>query len=369
MGYRIEEYSRKQENSRLSEEEVEKLKEYIKVHEITHLMSTHLIYNVAIAAYQSDIKYVSIIWDAPYIKMYTIFGRLDNCWFSVFDKLDAERFKNAGLKHVLYQPLAVNPYDIRKWNLKKKTKGKYFNDICFVGSLYSNNSYDEELGQLPENMQRYFESIFAEAAFHWDGQNRVYGKTGADIIRYLQMVLPDFDLGNHFGIEDCQVFEILYLVRKLANIERVCTLNMLAEYFSVTCYTYQRPGVEKLEGVKVMPPVAYGQELAIVFAGSKINLNISLKGIEGGTPKRIMDVCGAGGFMLSNYCEETAELFVEDKEIVMFRSPEELVEKAAFYLEHEDLRKQIAEAGQRRVLQDYTYEKQLRQLMEWVEQG
>lgn len=369
MGYLIEEYERKQENSQLQDEEIELLMGYIKGHGITHLMSTHLIYNVSVAAYRADVIYISIIWDAPYIKMYTPFGKLENCWFSVFDKLDAERFRKAGLKHVLYQPLAVNAYDICKWKLPKKLKGRYVNDICFVGSLYSNNAYDKELNGMPESMHSYFESIFEEAAFHWDGHNRVYGKTGAEMIRYLQMIMPDFELANVYDVDDCQLFEIAYLLRKLANIERICVLNMLAEYFQVTCHTYQDSGVDKLKGVRVLPPVTYGETLSTIFAGSKINLNISLKGIEGGTPKRIMDICGVGGFALTNYCEETAELFKEDQEIVMFKTPEELLEKADYYLKHEDLRKQIAMAGQKKVLQNYTYDKQLRQLMNWVEKG
>ena len=70
---------------------------------------------------------------------------------------------------------------------------------------------------------------------------------------------------------------------------------------------------------------------------------------------------------MTNYCEETAELFEEDREIVMFRTPEELMEKVSYYLIHDREREQIAVSGCRKVLQCYTYEKKLRQLMKWVE--
>lgn len=369
MGYEVEEYPKVQENSIFSEQEMDALVQYIEKHQITHVMSIHLIYNIPIAALKAGIKYISVIWDAPYIKIYTPFGKLPCCWFSVFDRLDCERFQKAGIAHVLYQKLAVNKDDVTKWNLsiEKRRAGRYINDVCFVGNLYENNAYDHYLNSIPENMQQYFNSIFEEAAFRWDGVNRIYGKTGEEILKYIQLFNPDFELENKLDISDTEYFEVLYLVRKIANIERVVILSTLSEMFSTTLYTNSEVDKTKLSKVKIMPPVAAGEAASHVYAGSKINLNISLKGIEGGTPQRIMDVMGAGGFMLTNYCEETAELFKEDEEIVMFKTPEELVEKIDYYLTHEKERENIAKAGQAKVLSCYTYEQKLTELMKWVE--
>ena len=90
IGYEVEEYRLGRNNSIVSEDDINKLAVYVKENHITYLVSIHLIYNVAVAAYRSNIKYVSIIWDAPYIKVYTPFGKLENCWYSVFDRLDYE---------------------------------------------------------------------------------------------------------------------------------------------------------------------------------------------------------------------------------------------------------------------------------------
>lgn len=367
IGYEVEEYRLGRNNSIVSEDDINKLAVYVKENHITYLVSIHLIYNVAVAAYRSNIKYVSIIWDAPYIKVYTPFGKLENCWYSVFDRLDYERFQVDGIPHILYQPLAVNQDDVCRWDVKRKLGGKYFNEISFVGSLYEDNLYDKYLKEIPAQIQNYFTSIFEEAAFCWDGRNRIYGKTGKEILDYVRLVNTDFVLDNVYDIDDVRYFETQYLIKKIANIERICILNLLGEQFPVTFYTYRKTDTGKLSNVKVMPPVEPGEASAIVFAGSKINLNISLKGIEGGTPQRIMDILGAGGFVMTNYCEETAELFEEDREIVMFRTPEELMEKVSYYLVHDREREQIAAAGCKKVLQCYTYEKKLRRLMKWVE--
>ncbi len=367
LGYNAEEYSRRQNPSVLNDEEMERLASYVKDHKITHLMSIHLIYNLAYVAYQTGIKYVSMIWDAPYIKLYTPFGRMDNCYFSVFDKLDCERFRTAGIPHILYQPLAVNQDNLRKWDLITRMAGTYKDEISFVGSLYDQNSYDKELEKMPRHLQDYFISIFEEAAFRWDGVNRIYGKTDRAVLDCIRRTVPEFDLDNKYDIEDAAYFEILYLIRKIANIERTCVLNILGEMFPVTLYTNGGTDVSMLPNVKVMPPVEPGKPLLKVYTCSKINLNISLKGIEGGTPQRVMDIMGAGGFMMTNYCAETAELFEEDKEIVMFKTPEELVEKSGYYLSHDEEREKIAKAGYEKVLNCYTYEKKLKRLMEWVE--
>ena len=61
MGYKVEEYPKVQNNSILSDDETDEIVTYVKRHRITHLISIHLIYNLALAAYKADIKYVSVM--------------------------------------------------------------------------------------------------------------------------------------------------------------------------------------------------------------------------------------------------------------------------------------------------------------------
>lgn len=362
----VMEYPEVQDTSNMDEEKINVLVAYVKEHGITHLMSIHLIYNVAVAAYWAGIKYISVIWDAPYLKAYTVMGTLDNIWYSAFDKLDAERMRQGGCPHVMYQPLSVNRENILAWKKRFLAERRYIHDISLIANLYEDNAYDRCLDLLPENMQAYFRSIFEEAAFKWDGVNRVYGKTGQEILEYMKLVSPTLKINNPYNVEDVRYFEAMYLIRKLANIERVCVLNLLAEDHDVYLYTYSEVDETLMPKVHRRPPVQVGEATSFIYAGTKINLNIALKGIEGGTTQRIMDIMGAGGFVLTNYCEETAELFEEDKEIVMFRTPEELIQKVDYYLEHEEEREQIARAGHERAMNDYTYEKKIKKLLDWV---
>ena len=353
----------------LDDDTVRELTDYIREKKIELLLSIHFIMGAALASYYTNLRYIAILWDAPYTEIYNVLGKMDHIWVSTFDRIDRDRLLAGGIQHVLYQPLCVDVEEMTDWNheIQGTLQGGYIHDISFVGRLYENNLYDDNFAHIPMNLYPYFNGIFEDAAFRWDGVNRVYGEMSEEILQYMQMVNPDFPISNNQDIPDTRWFEIYYLIRKIANIERIATLNILAEQYTVTFYT-DSDGVEKvLQNVDVKPPIFYGKAASLVYAGSKINLNISLKGIEGGTPLRIMDIMSAGGFVLSSYCAETAELFEEDKEIVMFKTPEELIEKVDFYLTHDRERERIAKAGQRKVLNCYTYEKKLKELMDWVE--
>jgi spore maturation protein CgeB len=62
------------------------------------------------------------------------------------------------------------------------------------------------------------------------------------------------------------------------------------------------------------------------------------------------------------------DMFEVDKEIVTYRTAAECAEKVRYLLEHEDQRRDIALAGQRRTLRDHTYGKRAEQLNEMLGQ-
>ena len=368
LGITYEVYPKLQNFFQADEKEVEEVFHYIREHEITHVMSINLVDNLALATERAGIIYISLIWDAPYYNLLSDYGRMPHCWYAVFDKADAGRFMDRKVPHVLYQPLAVDGAAIEKWD--KENEGvcpkTYEREICFIGNLYDENFYDEFCQNMPQPLQDYFTDVFERTVFQWDGVNRLRGAVSNELLAYIRKVTPGFQLVNFFEIEDARYFESFYLIRKAANIERVCILNMLAERFPVTLYTASKTAGEVLHHVNIMPPVSAGHESYLLFKKSKINLNISLKGIEAGTPLRVMDIMGAGGFVMTNYSPETAELFEEDKEIVMFRTPEELLQKVDYYLNHEEERERIAKAGHEKVMCCYTYEKKIKQLLTWI---
>ena len=79
---------------------------------------------------------------------------------------------------------------------------------------------------------------------------------------------------------------------------------------------------------------------------------------------RMFQATGVGTCLLTDTGRNMADLFEEDHEVVTYSSIEECVEKANYLLEHDDVRRQIAAAGQRRTLKDHTVMNRCQQIDE-----
>lgn len=139
------------------------------------------------------------------------------------------------------------------------------------------------------------------------------------------------------------------------------SLALLSSHFDVDLYGANED--ERLSKVHARGYADYAIEMPAVFANSKINLNISLKCIRTGIPLRVIDILGCGGFVLSNYQEEMAELLSLGEDCALYEGTEDLYEKAAYYLAHEEERKKIAAAGLARARRDFTFDDRLRRML------
>ena len=64
--------------------------------------------------------------------------------------------------------------------------------------------------------------------------------------------------------------------------------------------------------------------------------------------------------------ETPAKKFEDGKDYVSFYSKEDMLNKIAYYLEHEDERKQIAHNGQEKVCKEHTYDIHLKEMLDLV---
>lgn len=122
----------------------------------------------------------------------------------------------------------------------------------------------------------------------------------------------------------------------------------------------------QIEGVYNHGPIDHYATAPFVYDKAKININISLRSIHTGIPLRCFEILGSGGFLLSNYQGDFADCYVDGEDFVSFGSKEDMLGKIEYYLSHEKERKEIAENGLRRTIENHTYKHRLNEILENV---
>jgi hypothetical protein len=103
------------------------------------------------------------------------------------------------------------------------------------------------------------------------------------------------------------------------------------------------------------PPV-YGLEMYNVLKNSKLSINIHIdKAKNEAANMRLFEITGVGSCMVTDWKENLSSLFIEDEEVVVFKTIEEAKDKISNLLRDDTLRKKIALAGQTRTLKDYKF--------------
>ena len=110
--------------------------------------------------------------------------------------------------------------------------------------------------------------------------------------------------------------------------------------------------------------VDYFHKMPLVFKQSRINLNISRRGIKSGIPLRAFDIMGCGGFLLSNFQADFLDDFVPGEDLVFYESKEDLLQKVDYYLDHEEERQAVAKNGHDKVAAGHTYRHRIREMLD-----
>ena len=322
---------------------------------------------------RTGVKYVSWTCDNPLISMYHESVFHDCNYIFTFDKTNYLEFREMGVKHIWYLPLAVDtermdallgvPEEVGRWKVAQDPEmQKYRGDVAFVGSLYERNSYDKIKNRLPEYLRGYFDAVM-EAQLNISGANIVEPMLTTNILEQLQ---------EYFQLEKSEgsfsdlglIFQTTVLGFKIAEIERRRALIELSKHYRVNVYS--NSDVSDLLRIQYCGSVDYWSEMPKVFRMSKINLNFTIPNIKSGIPLRIWDVLGCGGFLLTNYQAEIPYYFKEGEDLVCFDGLEDLCEKVGYYLEHEEERKSIAWNGYHKVREKHSYIERIHTILDTV---
>lgn len=105
------------------------------------------------------------------------------------------------------------------------------------------------------------------------------------------------------------------------------------------------------------------EEAAEIYRKSKIVFNTAaLDDIN----MRCFEVTATGAFLLTEWTPTQDQCFTDGVHLVTYKTMDEAVEKAHYYLEHEAEREKIAQAGMEHTLFRHTYQDRIKEMLSWT---
>lgn len=292
--------------------------------------------------------------DAPVPELYSQAITYDTNRIFLFDRSQYLEFREFQPDYTFHLPLAaaVERFCQVLGGEKKDPLADSRYDISFVGSLYSEKNPLASM-ELPEYERGYVDALSEAAAFVY-GYDLIENTLSDRCVKTIREKAPDFYAPENVMADPERYVAVnSYVGIQAAERERILTLNRLAEHFRVDLFTGS--DTAPLNGVNTHGTVKTLTQMPWIFRNSKINLNMTIKPIRTGLPLRIFDILGCGGFCMTNYQEELEDLFRIGTDLEAYGSPEELEEKCAYYLTHEEERQRIAANGYRKAAESHTY--------------
>ena len=353
IGCEVAVVSQNCENYDLDSKLIQTLLMHIHRQNIETLFSIDYYPVIAEVAHTVGIPYISWIIDAPHYTLYSPTSFYDEVYVFHFDREESDRLSSMGRHHVFHQPLASDPEYFQSVISRSpaRKRNSYLADICFLGSSYQNehNYYSAQNG-LSEYERGYFDAlIYSQLGIYGSS---VFNETLTDT--HIQRIINCCDLHKpiNYDLPDHLIAENV-LEKKVSVIERQQMIIRCADAFGITLFSQE--DTFPIPGVRYRGYADYDTIMPLVFSGSKINLNTTLRYIHSGIPLRALDIMACGGFLLSNYQLELMEYFTPGKDFDIYEDMNDLIDKCKWYLDHEDIRNQIAENGKQIIYSHFTY--------------
>jgi spore maturation protein CgeB len=121
--------------------------------------------------------------------------------------------------------------------------------------------------------------------------------------------------------------------------------------------------------VTALPDVDYATQLPDIYRQYAINLNITSCQMPSAVNQRLFDAPLGGGFVVTDMKQDAADLFVVDKEVIVYRDLLELDDLVSFYLSRPEQRVKVIEAARLRILAEHKVEHRLATILQRIEKG
>lgn len=307
---------------------------------------------------RNKVRYISWSVDSPLATIYSKTITNECNYFFTFDKAQMIEAMNLGALYVRHMPLGTGMKDLGE-------PKEYKSDISFMGNLYNTENTDmfSRIHTFPDWLSGYFNGIM-QAQLQIYGYNFLNELISEEIWKETRKAVTIENSPEYVDAYKQHFLDMLN--RHISRLERKKVLETIGNRRKIDLYTGSDISELAAAGIVKMGYADYFKDMPFIFNTSKINLNITSKSIATGIPLRVFDIMGCGGFVLSNYQPDLAELFENGKEVVLYESIADMEEKIEYYLIHEEERKEIARRGCKKVQEKYRFEMRVGEILKSV---
>lgn len=311
------------------------------------------------AAMSVGIKYISWSYDCPLDveKPEETFANPCNYIF-LFDKIQFEKYKSLGIDTVYHLPLGIYKQRYEKYDTSSSLCDPFRADISFVGSLYTGSSAGIK-SMLSDKTASILDQI-VETQKKMPNQYILDKLITDSFISALNSEIEAINPNITGNLSASRTENTL--AYEVTGYNRMMLLMLLGKRYNTNLYTSTE--IKTLGNVNVHNGINYFTEMPLCFAASKINLNSTFISIQSGLPLRVLDIMASGGFLLSNKQSEFESMgYIDDKDVALFSSFGEALEKADYYINHDDARIKIAKCGRAKTFESHTLDKRITEIL------
>lgn len=312
------------------------------------VMSANFYPIIADICHKNNIKYISWVYDSPIDTSDMSSFSYDTNYIYLFDRMDVSALLQKGLAHIYHLPLAVNTKRLNQIMLSPEDYANYSADISFVGQFYDNS-----LPYLLQNQNRYdagYIDSIVQTQLRIYGYNFIKNMLSEELLQRINSKLFT-DSNSSIRLTKEGLYQSI--CKEVTHIERSVLCNVLGQMYDVQYYSNQKQA--SLSHLTYGGTAYYYTEMPKIFKLSKLNLNPTLKTIQSGISLRVLDILGCRGALLCNYQLEIAEYFTNEKDVIMYDSFDDAIDKAAYYIKHNEKRTSIAGNGYQKAEEHFSY--------------
>ncbi|MBR4182717.1 MAG: DUF3880 domain-containing protein, partial [Lachnospiraceae bacterium] len=214
FGFEVEKFIHKDYTERKSAGFDAAFDEAVKDRDIAFCFSYNFFPLMAEGCKRHGIKYVSLIYDSPFVKLYSYTVAYPTNYVFLFDFELYRTLKEGGIDTVYYMVLPVNSEKILEMIKKPYDRSRTVCDISFVGNLYNedHNIFDRMYEKLDEHTRGYIDGVM-QAQLLVSGYSFVESVLTDDIVKNMNVAEPY--VPNPDGVETLPyVYADYYLARK-----------------------------------------------------------------------------------------------------------------------------------------------------------